>query len=535
MTSALITPAPDAAGAAQRRPTGAKMSKGLSLRLRLAVLVALSTFAVIGIEAYLEIRVFEREVEGDLLETARLTALAVADDYELRIDPIDRAALAADLHEFVLTTPSLRTLSIVEVSDDTPTVVASTSSEERSEALTLALRAVGASSTLSGSAPPGGAAVAVPVSRPGGARAAAVATVSLASLGQLRTKGRRVTLWFTPAAILLLTLLVDWLSRTLIHRPIGNIRETMTRAGQGDFTARTEVVRQDEIGAVAIGLNDMLRRLQDFNEALKERVDEATTELRMRNEELVETYQRVFALREAVARNEQLAAVGQMAASVAHQVGTPLNLISGYVQMLQEEAAAEPRTSRRLEIVQEQIEKVSTVVRTLLDHSRRPEERRAVDLGMLLARVADVSGPKLDASGIALKVDVPPDLAPIWADAAELELALLNLITNSLDAMSEGGSLSISATALSQSIQIEISDTGRGIPAELLPRIFQPWVTTKPAGRGTGLGLSITEDVIAKHGGTIHAMSEPGRRTTFTIELPVSQAAERHHAQDSDC
>ncbi len=401
MTSALITQAPDVAGPAQHRPTGAKMRKALSLRLRLALLVALSTFVVIGIEAYLEIRVFEREVERDLLETARLTALAVADDYELRIDPIDRAALAADLHEFVLTTPSLRTLSIVEVADDTPTVVASTSSEERSEALTLALRAVGASSTLSGSAPPGGAAVAVPVSRPGGARAAAVATVSLASLGQLRTKGRRVTLWFTPAAILVLTLLVDWLSRTLIHRPIGNIRETMTRAGQGDFTARTEVVRQDEIGAVAIGLNDMLRRLQDFNEALQERVDEATTELRMRNEELVETYQRVFALREAVARNEQLAAVGQMAASVAHQVGTPLNLISGYVQMLQEQAAAEPRTSRRLEIVQEQIEKVSTVVRTLLDHARRPEERRAVDLSMLLSRVADVAGPKLDSSGIS--------------------------------------------------------------------------------------------------------------------------------------
>ena len=411
MTSALITPAPDVAGAAQRRPTGAKMPKALSLRLRLALLVALSTFAVIGIEAYLEIRVFEREVERDLLETARLTALAVADDYELRIDPIDRAALAADLHEFVLTTPSLRTLSIVEVSDDTPTVVASTSSEERSEALTLALRAVGASSTLSGSAPPGGAAVAVPVSRPGGARAAAVATVSLASLGQLRTKGRRVTLWFTPAAILLLTLLVDWLSRTLIHRPIGNIRETMTRAGQGDFTARTEVVRQDEIGAVAIGLNDMLRRLQDFNEALQERVDEATTELRMRNEELVETYQRVFALREAVARNEQLAAVGQMAASVAHQVGTPLNLISGYVQMLQEDAAAEPRTSRRLEIVQEQIDKVSTVVRTLLDHSqaaRGAARRRSRHAPVSRCRRLRTQARRLGNRAQARRPDQPP-------------------------------------------------------------------------------------------------------------------------------
>lgn len=535
MTSALITPAPSTAGTAQRRPTGAKLRKALSLRLRLALLVALSTAAVIGIEAFLEIRVFERAVERDLLETARLTALAVADDYELRTDPVDRAALAADLHELVQTAPSLRTLSIVEVSGNSPVVVASTSSEERSEALELATRAVAAGATVSGSAAPGSAAVAVPVSRPNDAHAAAVATVSLASLEQLRTKGRQVTLWFTPAAIIVLTLLVDWLGRRLIHRPIDDIRDTMARAGEGDFTARTELVRQDEIGTVAIGLNDMLRRLQDFNVALQDRVDEATTELRMRNEELVESYHRVFALREAVARNEQLAAVGQMAASVAHQVGTPLNLISGYVQMLQEEAAADPRTARRLEIVQEQIAKVATVVRTLLDHSRRPAERGAVELSTLLSRVADVAGPKLDASGITLTQQIPADLPSIWADAGEVELALLNLITNSLDAMAAGGSLTISATAFPESVRIEISDTGSGIDTDLLPRIFQPWVTTKPAGRGTGLGLSITQDVVARHGGTIHAVSDPGLRTTFTIELPLSQAAERHHAQDSDC
>ena len=535
MTSALITPAPPAAGTAHRRPTEAKLRRTLSLRLRLALLVALSTAAVIGIEAFLEIRVFEREVERDLLETARLTALAVADDYELRTDPIDRVSLAADLHEVVATAPTLRTLSIIEVAGDAPAVVASTSSEERSEAFDLAARAVSTSATVSGGSAPGSAVVAVPVSRPGGARAAAVVTVSLASLEQLRTKGRQVTLWFTPAAIILLTLLVDSLGRRLIHRPIGSIRETMSRAGEGDFTARTELVRQDEIGSVAIGLNDMLRRLQDFNEALQDRVEEATSELRMRNEELVESYQRVFALREAVARNEQLAAVGQMAASVAHQVGTPLNLISGYVQMLQEEVAADPRTARRLGIVQEQIARVATVVRTLLDHSRRPAERRAVDLGTLLSRVADVAGPKLDASGIALTRHIPNDLPAIWADAGEMELALLNLITNSLDAMPGGGSLTLSATALAESVRIEIADTGTGIDPDLLPRIFQPWVTTKPTGRGTGLGLSITHDVIDRHGGTIQAVSDPGRRTTFTIELPSSQAAEKHHAQDSDC
>src|SRR4029079_11460764 len=135
----------------------------------------------------------------------------------------------------------------------------------------------------------------------------------------------------------------------------GEIRGTMARAGAGDFTARAQQARPDEIGSVAVGLNDMLQRLQDFHEALQERVTEATSELRVRNEELVDSYQRVFALRGAFARAEQLAAVGQMAASVAHQVGTPLNLISGYVQMLQEDASVDPKTARRLQIVQEQI------------------------------------------------------------------------------------------------------------------------------------------------------------------------------------
>ncbi len=535
MTSVLTPSASDRPLAVQPRPTGAKRRGTLSLRLRLALLVALSTAAVIGIEAFLEIGVFERAVEQDLMETARLTALAVADDYELRSEPVDRAALAGDLHDVVLTAPALRTLSIVEVSNGVATVVASTSSEERDEALALARQAVAAGETVSGPAAPSNAIVAVPVSPPGGARVAAVATVSLGSVEQFRKKGRQVTLVFTPAAILILTLLVDLLGRRLIHQPIDRIRETMARAGEGDFTARAALLRPDEIGTVAVGLNDMLRRLQNFNEALQERVAEATTELRLRNEELVDSYKRVFALREAVARNEQLAAVGQMAASVAHQVGTPLNLISGYVQMLQEEAAADPRIARRLEIVQEQIAKVTSVVRTLLDHSRKPADRAAVDVRGLLSRVADVARPKLDASGVALALDVPAGLPSIWADAGELELAILNRITNGLDAMPDGGTLRIDASTGAGAIRIRISDTGTGIDAGLLPRIFQPWVTTKPTGRGTGLGLSITHDVVSRHGGTIHAQSDPGQPTTFTIELPLTEATERDHAQDSDC
>ncbi len=534
MTSTIATSEVDPIAAAQQRPSGAKLRPAISLRLRLALLVALSVATVIGIEAFLEIRVFERTVEHDLLDTARVTALAVADDYELRTEPVDTVALSTDLHDLVGTAPTLRTLTIVQVNGDVPTVIASTSSVERPEAVALAIDAVRTASTTSGNVASGALAVAIPLVRPDGIRAAAVATVSLAALQQLRTKGRQVTLWFTPAAIIVLTLLVDWVGRRLIHRPIGLIRDTMSRAGEGDFAARAEQTRSDEIGSVAAGLNDMLQRLQDFHEALQERVNEATAELRERNAELVETYQRVFALREALARAEQLAAVGQTAASVAHQVGTPLNLISGYVQMLQEDASVDPRTARRLQIVQEQIAKVASVVRSVLDHSRRPGSRALTALGPVLTRVADVAKPKLASAGISLKLAISESLPPIWADSEELELAILNLVTNSLDAMPDGGTLTIRAVPSASGICIEVTDTGIGIPNELLPRIFDPWVTTKSAGRGTGLGLSITQDVIGRHGGTIAAASDPGRETRFTIELPTAPAAETVDVQNSD-
>ncbi len=495
----------------------------VSLRTRLALLITLAVTMVLGIEAIIEISVFERAVQVDLMETARLTAVAVADDFELRREPVDVEAVGAMLHEVAGSAPSIRTISLVGVDAAGTHLLASTSSDERPEALAAAAQAATRHETIVVTSPTGVAITAVPTLRDGRVVGGAVVTVSLGPIAQLRTKGRRVTMLFGPIAVLLLTLLIDWFARRLIHQPVAGIHEAMHRAGQGDFSARATIVRPDEIGDVASGLNDMLARLQNFNVALQERVEDATAELRVRNEELVESYHRVFALREALARAEQLAAVGQTAASVAHQVGTPLNLISGYVQMTQEDAGVDPRTARRLAIVQEQIGKVASVVRTMLDHARRPDTRWPTALAPLIKRVGDVARPKLDASHIALTLDLAPDLPSIDANGEELELALLNLVNNSLDAMPEGGSLTIRVRHGEGRVRVEITDTGGGIAPDLLPRVFEPWVTTKPAGRGTGLGLSITRDVVARHGGSIEAVSEPGR-TTFTIDLPAAIA-----------
>jgi signal transduction histidine kinase len=490
------------------------------LRVRLPLLVALVLSVVIGAAGYWELRTFETSITADLVSVARSTGQAVADDIEVGDDPAQREDLADSLRDFAYAVPSIRSILVASVENDTPTVVASTASAEGQDWLALAREATRRDEIVTSEPVKQIHLVGVPAKRDGRVWGAVVVTYSLASVEELRREGRSVVLWFVPAAVILMTVVLDLLMRRLVHKPIDGIRKTMQRVRARDLGARAPVLRNDEIGAVAQGLNEMLAELEGVNVSLQERIGDATGELRAKNEELVESYQRVFALREALARADQMAAVGHMAASVAHQVGTPLNLISGYVQMICEDAGVDSLVTRRLEIVQEQIAKVTSIVRAMLDHARRPMPKEPTDLAELLRRVCDVARPKLD--GLGVKLDLTAAAVPlVLADPVQLELALLNLVTNSLDAMPTGGVMSIFLEPTGDGrARIQLADTGTGIAPELLPRIFEPWVTTKEAGRGTGLGLSITRDVLANHGGTIAVKSEVGVGSVFTIDLP---------------
>jgi len=276
---------------------------------------------------------------------------------------------------------------------------------------------------------------------------------------------------------------------------------------------------------VADGLNDMLGRLEHASDALQQRVREATSELLVRNAELEESYQRVLGLQEALARAERMAAVGEMAASVAHQVGTPLNLVSGYVQMIREDPQTQSGVRQRLEIVEAQLSQVTHVLRTMLDEARQPSPRDTTSLVALVERACAIARPRLVRSGVQLDVRLDEPLPDVDANAPQLELALLNLVTNALDAMPEGGTLTIHGVATERGIRLEVADSGPGIPADLLPHLFEPWVTTKPVGHGTGLGLSIVREVLRAHGGEIHAANQPGDGAVFTIDLPRSAAS----------
>jgi signal transduction histidine kinase len=502
----------------------------LSLRTRLVLTVSVIVAIVLGIESMLEIRLFEKAAERDLRETGLVTAEAVVDDLELRRGPWVPEEIEEGLREFARGVPSIRAISLVTLRDGAPTVLASTASSESSQAIALARETIlageqgwrddGPLTRLALRTSPGA-----------GGNAAVVVTLSLAAASQLRTSGRLVSVWLVPVAIVVLTLVLDQALRRLVHRPIAAIRQTMARAGAGELAARVEVARSDEMGEVATGLNQMLERLADFNLALEERIRTITSALDRSHAERIDSYQRLLAMRDALGESERLAAVGQTAASVAHQVGTPLNLISGHVQLLLAQPDLPAETTRRLKVIQDQIAKVTEAVRGLVEHVRRPAPDAQIDVGDLLRSIGVLIRPRLNAAGVQMGGEVADELPPVRGDRSELEMALLNLVSNAVDAMPSGGDLRIGASAVDDGIRIVMEDSGSGVPPDLLPRIFEPWVTTKPPGRGTGLGLSITRDVIARMGGTIAAAPASPHGTIITVTLPADGGDVR---QDAD-
>ena len=492
----------------------------MALRTRLIVGVSVVVALVLGIESVVEIRLFEETAERELRETGLVTAQSVADDLELRPTPLRAEDLVTDLHEFAQSAPSIRTISVVQLVDGAPAIVASTTSTESPAALALARDLL----TRGDQAPRDDGAmsrVAMRSSPAGGDPVAVVVTMSLAPIAQLRTRGRLVSLWLVPLAVLVLIVVLDQILRRVVYAPVRALRETMARAGAGDLDARATVFRSDEMGELARGFNEMLDRVSGFNQALEERVAAVTTALDRSHEERIDSYRQMLVLRDALADADRLATIGQTAASVAHQVGTPLNLISGHVQLLLEQPNLDPDLARRLHLVLEQIGRVSGAIRSLLEYTRRPGEAAPIDVGTLLDSIVNLVRPRLAAAHVALRADIAPSLPRVRGFRDELEMALLNLVTNAVDAMPGGGVLHVAAGAKAEQVTIALSDSGGGITPELLPQIFDPWVTTKPEGRGTGLGLSITREVVTRLGGEVEVTSAPGHGATFTITLPA--------------
>ena len=345
--------------------------------------------------------------------------------------------------------------------------------------------------------------------------------------------------WIALLAVLLITFSTYLLFRHLVYTPIERLLGVIARAKAGELEAQAPPRPPDEIGRLSQEFNSLLSQVREMTgererrqAILRERVREATAQLQQRNEQLAATNLELWGTTRRLTQFERLAAAGQTAAQFAHEVGTPLNLISCHVQLMNAELRSNPDSAEaRAEVIGEQIERIERIVRRMLDRTRvETAEMKPVDLNALLRRICDATGPALETGRANLETNFDSRLPMIAGDADHLQQVFINLINNSLDAMPEGGRLRIATsceaaedgeTNTAPQAVVEVSDTGYGMSPETQAHIFDPLYTTKERGKGTGLGLVVVSHILQEHGGLIEVVSESGLGTRFRLSFPA--------------
>jgi signal transduction histidine kinase len=346
--------------------------------------------------------------------------------------------------------------------------------------------------------------------------------------------------------VVVVTSLIFWiLIRIKIHRPVHRLLNAIRSVEGEDLSGHAPIQGPSEIQEVATQFNKMLDRVREakvekdrfldevrhFNETLQIRVAEAIEELQRANLELVEA-------RLAAERTQRLAALGEFSATVAHELGNPLNALSGHLQMLTGTTDSASR-QRHLVVIRSEVNRMVGIIKQLLDQTRTQFRSVRVNLNKVIQEVLTLLSPGLPRQHVTMKSDLQDDLPPVAGDACALHGVLFNLINNAVQAMPLGGELTIrtrvvcgerfpgivtvgtSAQTEEAIVRLTVVDTGTGIPSEHLSRIFEPFFTTRHDQGGTGLGLAICHRVVTDSGGRLAVKSHVGHGTEFTIDLPT--------------
>jgi signal transduction histidine kinase len=334
--------------------------------------------------------------------------------------------------------------------------------------------------------------------------------------------GRRQALRMA-LSVALLTLglaLASWLTtRTTIGRPVERLLEGIDEVAKGDLTRVILQERDDEIGALAGRFNTMTASLREAREETRRSVeDRLELEGRLR-------------------QSEKLATVGQLAASIAHEVGTPLNVIGGRARTMERKAHDTAEVTKNAGIIAEQSARITKIIQQLLDYTRRRSPtREPVDLCKVAKGTLDFLEHQIATAQVQARFDAPSDVT-IAGDPDQVQQVCMNLILNAVQAMPEGGQLEVRVERVARRKEglessppqdyavLEVGDTGVGIPAADRERIFEPFYSTKADGGGTGLGLAVSHGIVKDHDGWIEIESPADGGTIFRVYLPMQAQA----------
>jgi two-component system, NtrC family, sensor kinase len=354
--------------------------------------------------------------------------------------------------------------------------------------------------------------------------------LSLAKADASLAQGTRHLLAYMVGAMLLIAFLSWQFVWRVLAKPVKRLTAGTQKLSEGERGYQIEVASHDELGELAASFNRMsLQLCRDEEEitawtrTLEDRVEEKTRELKRAHEHVLQT--------------EKLASVGKLAAVVAHEINNPLSSILTYAKLLRKWMERpdggrdkHEEAGQCLELIAAESRRCGDLVKNLLTFSRsQPINLQPTDISAVVNRCYRLVQHQLELSNIQWQEEIAPGLPAVICDGAQIEQVLLALTMNAVDAMPRGGNLWLKAGATPDGRQLELRlrDDGSGIAPEILPQIFEPFLTTKESGHGVGLGLAISRTIVERHGGCIEAQSELGRGTTFTVRLPLQAGAKQ--------
>lgn len=340
---------------------------------------------------------------------------------------------------------------------------------------------------------------------------------SLVSVDSEIKKHTAIITAYAAVFIFISSVILYFVLRRLLLKPVSTLSKAMEKVAAGDLSQTVPVTSRDEMGMLTNAFNVMTNELKTAKEKIDNWAQALEGEIEKKTEELKKSQSKLI-------QAEKLAALGRLTSDVAHEIRNPLTAVGGFARRLNKIITGE-KEKEYAEVLISEVDKLEKILRNILTFSRDARfNLEKNNLGEIIRDTLKTYEELCAENSIKLKVETEEDLPSILIDRGQVRQALSNLITNAVDAMSGGGTLS--ATAGQEKLHgvtfvyLKVIDTGKGIPEDKLPLIFEPFFSTKEVGRGTGLGLSITRKIIEEHGGFIKAESVQGKGSTFSLYFP---------------
>ena len=332
---------------------------------------------------------------------------------------------------------------------------------------------------------------------------------------------------FALGFIIFASLCVSFFVHRLVYVPLRDLESGAERLSSGNLEQPIPVRSGDEFGQLAASFNAMTAalgnsqaELRDWGRTLEQKVEKRTQELRIAEAE--------------TARSEKLASVGLLAAGIAHELNNPLTGILTFATLLRKKMPDGSADAEDLDLVVRETKRCATIIRRLLDFAReKTPEKKFADLNRIIEDTVRIIERPASFRDIEITLDLDRELPPVWLDADLIKQVIMNMLVNAQHAIEDAGSITVRTRRCAAPkspepglpsvpvVEMAVIDTGCGIPAQNLKRIFDPFFTSKGVGKGTGLGLSVSHGIVKAHGGAIEVESKVGEGSTFRVYLPI--------------